>query len=79
MADAPAPTPTTSAPVKQTVFRVTDVADGKAFLELDDGRHIAASVKDGLEGVKRGSKVKITSEGDEKEGTPKNPVVTSLA
>jgi hypothetical protein len=77
MADAP--TPTTSAPAKaQTEYKVTDAADGVAFLELDDGRHVQATIKDGVEGVKRGSHVKITSDGLDKEGAPKEAVVTAL-
>lgn len=78
MADAPAPTPTTSVPKAQTEFKVTDVADGTAFLELEDGRHIAATIKDGVDGVKRGAHVAITSDGLDKEGAPKDAVVTKV-
>jgi len=74
MADAPAP----AAPKAQSEFKVTDVADGKAFLVLDDGRHIVATIKDGVEGVKRHSKVAITSDGLDKEGAPKDAVVVKV-
>lgn len=78
MAEAPAPTPTTSAPKPQAEFRVTDVADKTAFLALEDGRHIAATIKDGIEDVKRGSHVSISHEGLDKEGAPKDAVVTKV-
>jgi hypothetical protein len=73
-----APTPTTSAPKAQTEFKVTDVSENTAFLELDDGRHIQATIKDGVEGVKRGARVTITSDGLDKEGAPKDAVVTKV-
>jgi hypothetical protein len=77
MADAP--TPTTSKPAEaQKVFRVTDANDGYAFLELHDGRHIQATIKDGLEGIKRGTKVEIISDGLDKEGAPKDAVVVKV-
>lgn len=78
MTDTPTPTPTTSAPKAQTEFRVTDIAGDLAFLALDDGRHISAKIKEGVEGVKRHAKVQITSDGLDKEGAPKDAVVTKV-
>jgi hypothetical protein len=73
-----APTPTTSEPRPQTEFKVTDVSGNIAFLELADGRHIQATIKDGVEGVKRHAHVAITSDGLDKEGAPKDAVVTKV-
>ncbi len=76
MADAP--TPAAPAPKGQSDFRVTDVHEDTAFLELDDGRHIAVKIKEGLEGIKRGTHVAIASDGLNKDGTPKDAVAVRI-
>ena len=56
-------------------FKIADIVeDGKVFVKLPDGRHVAATVKDGVE-VKRHAKVKLTGDGENFE----NAVVTGLA
>jgi hypothetical protein len=68
--DAKAKTPSTKADAPE--YKIADLADdGKVFVKLPDGRHVAATLKDGVE-VKRHAKVKVS--GDEDDLT-----VTSLA
>lgn len=69
----PAPAP---APLPKTLV-VADVADDGIFLELEDGRHVAATVKDGVNlTLKRGTKVAFTSEGVDELDAPTNVVIT---
>lgn len=75
---AEAPTPTTSEPKPQTKFKVADLGnDGEAFLKLDDGRHVFATIKPGVE-VKRGDTVETTNAGLDKEGAPKDVVIVRV-
>lgn len=67
MADAPAP------------IKIADIHEDGVFIALEDGRHVAATVKDGVEGLRRGTKVKITSDGLDKDGAPKDAVVVGVA
>lgn len=56
-------------------FKIADLGeDGVVYVKLPDGRHVAATVADGVE-VKRHAKVTLTGEGDDYD----NAVVTGLA
>lgn len=53
-------------------FKIADLGeDGVVYVKLPDGRHVAATVKDGVD-VRRGTKVKLTGDGDDYD----NAVVT---
>lgn len=62
-------------PASKAEYQIADIGeDGKVFVKLPDGRHVAATVKDGVE-VKRHTKVKLSGDGEDFE----NAVVTGLA
>lgn len=70
MNDKPAPAPLSMDERKPPAeFKVADISDGTVFLKMEDGRHFAATVKEGVE-VKRRDRVVIKSDEIDKEGVP---------
>lgn len=61
-------------------FEVVDVRDVDATLQLDDGRVFIALIGDKVEKdeLKRGARVKITSDGFDKTDAPKGAKITRI-
>lgn len=69
----------TDAPAKADVLKIAEVReDGTAVVEMPDGRMFTASVKDGLEGVKRGAEVTIKSDKLDKHDVPVDAEVVKV-
>lgn len=66
-------------PEPEPTYKLVDVVGDTLFIELEDGRHVAATLADGVDAPKRGAKVNITSTGEDKGGAPAKVVVTGLA
>ncbi len=68
------------APKQNTEFKVAERReDGTIVLELSEGRMIVATVKDGVEGIRKGGTVNITADSFLEDGTPENPVVVKVS
>lgn len=53
--------------------------DGTVVLLLDDGRMVPATVKDGVEGIRKGGTVTISAKGFSEDGVPEAPEVIKAA
>lgn len=73
------PASDTSASKNITELKVAEKReDGTVVLELEDGRMLVATLKDGVEGIRKGSTVNITADSFLEDGTPENPVVVKV-
>ena len=75
-------TPRSDAPAAKpnTEFKIAERReDGTVVLQLDEGRMVVAQVKEGVEGIRKGSTVNITADSFLEDGTPENPTVVRVS
>lgn len=53
--------------------------DGTVVLELEDGRMLVATVKDGVEGIRKGGMVNITAPSFLEDGSPEAPEIVKAS
>lgn len=69
-----------AAPKRATEFKLAERReDGKAVLEMEDGRMFVADVKDGLDGLRKGGTVVISAASYTEDGVPEGANVIRAA
>lgn len=63
---------------KEIAMKIVELRrDGTAVLQMEDGRVVPATVKEGL-AVKKGQTATFKSEGEDKDGAPLGVLITSV-